>query len=334
MSRDLSKANQILSKLASQNPNITPVTIDDSELFQSFFDKEPHTYGNSWTYVTQGVYGTGPNNLGYKYYDGKNLSMITVYPKIEQPDIHAMYWIRPMGPTITDKIASIAKKVKEKYKSPTYAKKLFKNQYDQLISQGFSDIINFPWHSSCTAEDDTYPEQIFNIKETLSRLNSEPRKSSFREMYRRAQRLEKNNQIQISQNQFQIVAPKIAKSFFEMDTITNSNKNFSHKEDYFNPIQNNPKRKSLIQKIVHINNKPLAFYILEKQTSEYSSLYAQLIIREKIKNLADYLFFHIFNTTNTKFLNLGGSEDDGIRQFKEKYKPSKYQQMYWATNRN
>ncbi len=95
---DLSEVNKILDEIASSDPRISPVTLDDYALFQRFFDKEDkHTYGNSWTYVTQGVYGVGPNNLGYKYYDGDRLSIVALYPRIENPNVDMFYWIRPMG---------------------------------------------------------------------------------------------------------------------------------------------------------------------------------------------------------------------------------------------
>ena len=121
MRKELKKANEILLSISKRNKNITPITPQDYDLFNEFFSNEPHTYGNSWSYIIQGMHGLGDNNLGYKYFDGKNLSAISIHPKIEHPEQLAMYFVRPMGKGMMKIIAELGKKYKEEFELQIYA---------------------------------------------------------------------------------------------------------------------------------------------------------------------------------------------------------------------
>jgi len=329
--RNLKKANALIGDIARENKFITPITPKDFPLFQKFFAKEPHTYGNSWTYVTQGMYGIGPKNLGYKYYDGKNLSAVAIYPKIEQPNLNVFYWVRPMGPTILDKIREISSSLLSQKSIPTYAKKLFKNQFDYLAAYGFKDTKNFPWHSSCPSEDDTHPEQIFDVKKTLTLAETLPRKKHLRKSTIRASKLKTNNRIVTSDKYFKRDAWRISKQFFSSD-ISKKKTIISDQYDYYNMIFSNIERSSLTKNIVYVNDRPLGYYLLEKQDNDYSSLYALIILRERLKFLTDFLLLYILQKLTTPHLNMGGSEDQGIYDFKIKYFPIQELKMYWATN--
>lgn len=326
---NLNKANQLLNEISSKNPCFSPITLNDFPLFEKFFQKEPHTYGNSWTYITQGMYGTGPYNLGYKYYDGKNLSAVTIYPKIEQPDINVFYWIRPMGPTVLDIIVDFSKKLLKK-NVPTYVKKIFKNQFIYLKTKGFNDVSQFPWHTTAPLEDDSFPEQIYDVKRTIELSKTLPRKKHLRKSVVRTIQLEKKNFIQITDQNFQNRAWQVSQAFFRLKLI--KKKFLSDENDYYNMIFSNPSRETLIKKVFIVNNEPLGFYLMEQQNNLYSSLYALIVLRNRLKYLSDFALLYIFRTTKTPFLNLGGSENEGIHNFKLKYYPQREQKMFWATN--
>ncbi|MBI3366120.1 hypothetical protein HY041_00635 [Candidatus Roizmanbacteria bacterium] len=332
--KNLSKANKLIEDIAKKDKRITPITPKDLPLFQKFFKKEPHTYGNSWTYVTQGMYGIGPHGLGYKYYDGKNLSAVAIYPKIEQPDIHCFYWVRPMGQGILDVIDIYAKNLLKIQSIPTYVKKIFKNQFDYLCKKGFKDTSKFPWHTSCPSEDDTYSEQIYEVKKTLLLLSSPPRTSNIRKSYRKSMHIEKDKKIIITDNSFEEVARKVTKDFFNSEYIKNKKVNVSDENDYYNPIFANKKNNALIKKFFYINNIPLAYFIGERQKKDYTSIYVLISLRDRIQYLSDYVYFKLLEISQTKYLNLGGSEDEGIHKFKKKFKPVRSNKMYWATYHN
>ena len=281
--KNLSAANKLMIKIAETNKHLTPVTPDDLPLFQKFFQKEPHTYGNSWTYVTQGVYGIGPQNLGYKYYDGKNLSMVCVYPKIEQPKINVFYWIRPMGPNILDKILDISKENLSDYKLPTYAKKIFKNQFDYLKKGGFTDTKNFPWHTLSPSEDDSHAEQIYDVNKTMRQLSIRSNTSSLKRLYNKIPKITEKYSISITDNNFQSKSWFVSRKFFHSEYIRSNKKNLSDEFDYYNMIFFNHRRKNLVRKIVLSNNLPVGFYVIEKQNELYSSIYALITLRDKLK---------------------------------------------------
>ncbi len=327
--KNLARANKLLREIAKKDKKITPVTPKDEELFLKFFKTEPHTYGNSWIYVTQGMFGIGPYGLGYKYYDGKNLSAVAIYPKIEQQDLHCFYWVRPMGPEILEVIDVLAKTILKHYSIPTYVKKIFKDQAINLKKRGFKNTSGFPWHSSCASEDDTFPEQIFEVKKTIELSQTLPRKKHLKKSVIRVNQLKSNHNIKVHDLD-QEEAWKLTKEFFHSNIINEKKINISDEFDYKNMILNN-NFKNVIKKMVIVDDIPLGYYIMEKQNNLYSSLYGLIVLRNKLKYLVDYMLLYVFNNTQTPFLNIGGSEDEGLDKFKKKYYPTSEQKMYWVT---
>jgi len=330
--RNLIKANHLIEEIARKYKEITPITQKDEELFSKFFKTEPHTYGNSWTYVTQGMYGIGPYGLGYKYYDGNNLSAIAVYPKIENPATHCFYWVRPIGRQILDVILSLSSDILKDYSMPTYTKKIYREQFYYLNKKGFKDTKKFPWHSSCPSEDDTYPEQIIDAEKTLKIIETLPKSKYVKKINLRAENLQKRYGIEINNSSFKSNALTVAKRFFNSKTMKKKKINLSTEYDYYNMIFANKDRETLVKNVIYIKEKPVGFYLMEQLDYLYTSIYALIVLRDKIKFLADYTFLYILNNLKTPYLNTGGSEDEGIHQFKKKYYPQREQQMYWATN--
>ena len=336
MKVDLKKANQLIADIARKNKYITPVTKKDYDLFQSFFDKEPHTYGNSWTYVTQGVYGIGPENLGYKYYDGKNLSMVCVYPKIEQPDLHVFYWIRPMGSTVLDVISDFSHDLLAQQKIPTYVKKIFKEQFDYLRSKGFTDTKQFPWYSACSSEDDTLPEKIINVNETLTKVLKVKKEDKIKRSFQYYRNFLTNNAITIDsifKNKKE--AKNILKLFFSKSKNSNNlKKNISKPEDFYNLIENPAKYSNIIENLFFAKDIGLGFFIIQIQNKKYASLYATITLRNIINHLSDFIIFYALKNLqekNIEYLNLGGSETKSLDNFKNKFLPDLSLKMYWAS---
>ncbi|MGD9152757.1 MAG: hypothetical protein PVG30_03750 [Gammaproteobacteria bacterium] len=332
--KKLEHVNNIIRDIASKNPNITPITAKDYALFEDFFAKEEkHTYGNSWIYITQGTFGIGPENLGYKYYDGKNLCAIAIYPKIEQPDIIMMYWIRPMGENILPIIVELSEKIKREYNVCCYVKKLFPEQYEFLLQYGFKSAKEFPWHSSTHSEDDTYPELIFDREKTIMAIRNTSKSSRLGRVFRGVAQLKRNNKIILISDDFQYHAWRIVNTFFSRYNEFANKLNLSSPFDYYNMIFSDIPNKDLERKIILINRNPAGFYVLTKNNEHsYTLPYGCIMLRQKYKYLSDYWFIELFNNASTKYINLGGSEDIGIHDFKNKYKPDRKNIMYWVTN--
>ncbi|HOU75554.1 MAG TPA: hypothetical protein PK957_00320 [Candidatus Dojkabacteria bacterium] len=328
----LEKANELLLQIVKRYPNISPVSLDDYDLFQSFFAKEKqHTYGNTWTYVTQGVYGLGPNNLGYKYYDGENLSMLATYPKILEPETIMFYWSRPMGETVLEKIVNISGDIKKKYNLSTHVKKIFPEQADKLKRLGLKDISTYPWYPSVHSEDDTFPELIIDVKNTISLFDNASRRRNIRHSYLRAQKIVSENHVSVSDKNIKEDGWKVIEQFF-IEKETYKKEILSTKYDYHNMIFNNVGNQNLVRNVVYINSVPMAFYATDISVDGYTNAYANIVLRGKIPYLSDLVLTQMITNTNTKFLNMGGSEDESIHRFKLKYVPVQVNQMYWVTN--
>jgi hypothetical protein len=329
--KDLRNANTVIASISSEFPDITPITEADYPLFQSFFDKEEHTYGNSWTYITQGMYGIGPNKLGYKYYDGKNLSAICAYPRIEHPDTCAMYWIRPMGPKIIDIISDISKKINKKYKLPVYGKKLFKKQYDNLIKNGFKNINTLPWHKLYPSEDDVFPEQIIDVQNTLDIAKKSSKMTSIHRALRYYESIKKSNNISHSSIYNNESDTKHIIDTFFSKPLKKVCKNLSDPFDYYALLHKYSKK--MLEKIFYINKKPTGFFVIEQHNDEYASLYATLSLRTMSNHIVDYMMFdliHELANKNVRFLNLGGSETESLHAFKQKFQPKRQIKMHWS----
>ena len=327
---DLSRANELMRALAKTNKYISPVTLDDFKLFNSFFKKEPHSYGNSWVYITQGVYGIGPNNLGYKYYDGDNLSIIIMYPRLEEQDTIMTYWVRPMGPKITEKIVEVAKSIYELFDINSYVKKIYKSQFEELEKSGFISSDKHPWHSFSHAEDDTYPEMILDVSGSLEKTHTAGKKKNIKRSYKESIKFAKSNKIEVNEIDFKENAWKITNDFFRDRAKYQSKPNLSNPGDYFNPIYSNDMNKALTRRLFWVNGEPKGYYLLEKMNEKYSSVYALISDRISYQYLNDFILIDILQNSPTPYINLGGSEDIGIHNFKKKYKPVEENQMYWA----
>ncbi len=328
--KDLKKANRLIEQIAKEYKEITPITLKDIPLFEKFFKKEPHTYGNSLTYVTQGKYGIGPNGLGYKYYDGKNLSSFSVYPHMEIPNTICVYWTRPMGPNILNIIEKISKDLLKEYRTPTYVKKIFKGQHDYLLKRNFKETDEFPWHSDSPSEDDTFPEIILDVKATVENTSDRETIKNALKRYRTLKSLFTIKKI-TSDNQKKI-AWQIAKKFFKQNLKTLES-NVSTSYDFYNPIfvTKSPEYKTYL---ILKNAIPYGVYDLNKLDNTYYSIYMSLMLREKLRNLNEFSIIYRCNEVLQNgglYLNMGGSETEGLNAFKNKFQVIKTNKMYWAT---
>ncbi|MBN2689175.1 MAG: hypothetical protein JXR42_01005 [Gammaproteobacteria bacterium] len=332
--KKLQKANDLIERIAADYPEITPITKQDVSLFQDFFAKEArHTYGNSWIYVTQGTFGIGPENLGYKYYDGENLCALAVFPKIEQPEILMMYWIRPVGSSMIPIIAELAEEIKQKYKLCSYVKKIFPDQYEYLLKHGFQSAKNFPWHSSAHSEDDTYPELIYDREQTLRLIDSPEGSRQLRRIAKDVDRVFNKYNVKVSADNFVEDAWFIARRYFDFIGGTLNKINLSSAFDYHSMLFSRKVGDVAQNGIAYFDGEPVGFYVADSDVEHsVTSIYAHIGLRYKYKYIVDCMHLHVFRVSKTKFINAGGSEDSGILAFKNKYAPRKENKMLWATN--
>lgn len=326
---DLKKANQLMEDIIKENHNFSPITNKDYSLFQSYFDKEPHSYGNSWTYITQGMYGVGPNNLGYKYYDGENLSAVCIYPKVENPDINVFYWIRPMGKNMVSKISIYSKKLKKQKKIPIYVKKIDRKNYHDLLDLGFKNTTNFPWHQSAPSEDDSYSEILLDVDKILENPDKSKQVKNSIKHYHRIK--PKVNVQQISTKKEQNAAWAVTQKFFKQNLNSLLN-NISSPNDYYNLIYSTISANYKMF-LIKLSGRPVGIFDLNHNKKNYYSSYCSLTLREEVPNLNDFITIYScyqVQSNHAQYLNLGGSETLGLDSFKKKFHYYLTNQMYWA----
>lgn len=322
-------ANNLFAKISEENPHITPITPEDRHIFIDFFKNEKYSYGNSWPYIVQGMYGIGPHNLGYKYYDGKNLAAISINARIEDPRVYVLYWVRPMGPNMMNIISTLADSFLKTYNLPTAATKLFETQYNDLIKLGFTDVLHLPWHSTAPMEDDTHPEVINDVEKTVTNSDKKERTKKAVKQYERINELVEVKPV-ITKADLD-AAWQVACAFFEQQ-LPSLTSNLSSKNDYYNLIylQNDPQyHKFLIYK----GNNPVGFFDYYAYNETYACAYASLMLRQVIPNLEDFTMIWLFNEIHKKgfkLLNQGGSETDGMDDYKKKFSVHSEQRMYWC----
>ncbi len=92
-------------------------------------------------------------------------------------------------------------------------------------------------------------------------------------------------------------------------------------------------RQNIEKRILLVNDQPVGFYaILRDLKFDVANIYSYITLREHYKYLTDLLKLHVLETEKTKYINVGGSEDIGIYNFKQKYMPVNENIMLWATN--
>ena len=323
-------------KLIDIESLISPITIDDYALFRSF----GNGYKNTLTYNAQAVNGWNPkgestNRLGLKYYDKKNLISIGYFKRYNSSE---HFHIIPCESS-NEKIKYLADLLYKISNSPVYIKKINKKQKEELLTyQGFIKINKSNgWYKESSLEDDTYPEQVLDLKITLAELSKIRKESQIKDKYVRAiKRYIETNRLTIENydiTKHKYDALNILKEFFNIQREKHNH--LSSAEDYFNIINTKPDN-NVISSIFFIDKEPAAFYLAER-TGYNINVYANLSKHNKFMYLSEFILIHLFKEAEKQeieTINLGGSETQGLNNFKMKFKPIEQRQMHWLLYEN
>lgn len=314
---------------------ISSLKNNDNKLFRDFIAKEKYrTYGNSYYYMCQAANGVGKENLGLKYFDGEMLASIGVFNRSSLGGGWHFHIVHPIGIFDENKILSVARTMMELSGRSVFVKKISKEQQKKLINVGFSSIENYSWHAQALEEDDTFPEQIINIKYVLSEIN-ENTKGDLNDKYRRFISKYRNciKNVNVENSKAEDVK-HVINNFFEY--LGNKELSFSQPSDYYNFISSPPigsNGRTYFSQLIYIENKPAGFFAAEKISDDTVGLYANIALHNDFPYLSEYLIVYIcemLDKKGFKYLNLGGSETAGLFQFKDKFSPVEYNKMHWA----
>ncbi len=313
---------------------VSYITSKDKKLFRDILGKEKtDTYGNSFYYMCQASNGLGADKLGLKFYDGEMLASIGIFNRSSLGGGWHFHIIHPTGKVELKKILALSKTMLELSGNPVFIKKVSTTKQEELLNSGFSSIENYPWHSQAMEEDDTFPEQVLDIDETLRTIEG-LNKKNVRQQYRGfvSKYGKEIHEEELSESNMKD-ADKIIEKFF--DYLDIKKLHISAPTDYDNILHHPPlgvNGKQYFSKILYLKNQPIAFFAAESISNDTAGLYANITMHQEIPYLSEYFIVHIctlLKTAGFKYLNLGGSETSGLFQFKDKFSPVKYNKMHW-----
>jgi hypothetical protein len=329
--------------------SISPITAEDIPLYRQFFSQDGRTYcyGNSWTYITQACRGLG---LGYKYYDGD------VLLSIGRHNGHYVI-VRPLG-NIDRRFLDLLRFLKRVSRRPVFVKKLFPDQVATLQCLGDFCLASvyardreqavpgkYVWDGSAFADDDTYPELIYDVD--LS-LELELGRSQWLAAYRlaRADRPGTFHGRSLSRSHYEI--RRRIRQFSNLDIYCRLEKYHAGMEDgirrfcadYFGlSRRENAAAYENMLKLAQVTDcenpffrfvafvdgstAPSGFFVVERLDRLSAGSYASIISRRH-PGLPEYLTTRVMQqlqAAGVRYLNVGGSESHGLHAFKKKYGP-------------
>jgi len=326
-----------------KEPFCSPIKPDDYKLFRSYFATEStiisNCYGNSWLYLTQAAHGEEfGHELGYKYVSSQFLAVIGFFKRpYSSPPSYHFHIIRPMGVWWEESFTQLCRRLWEISGQPVYIKKLSSEQYAHFLQKPhFHGVEKYPWHPLAPAEDDTYPEVLVDIKQTLEDLVG----GGKHELKTKYKRFLDRFKMSLQDHDYNFLlasqARQIVESFFEYEK--HSQTHLSSANDYYNMLMEfgwqEQFRNDFWKGVISINSIPAAFYAAERLGSGTGTgLYANLTLYREYPYISEYLLLHLMeklDNQNISVLNLGGSETAGLHSFKSKFKRHFTRQMHWT----
>jgi hypothetical protein len=334
---------------------LSPITHRDLPLYREFFarDQRSACYGNSWTYITQACRGFG---LGLKYHQPDMLF------SIGQHRGHYVV-VRPLGPLDT-RFLTLLTALRKASGKPVFIKKLFPDQVDRLrqfgtfheaaryeARTGQASAGTYPWDLVAFADDDTYPELIVDINVTrqywlkprewclefqkaIGNLAHPP--SAVREHYRKFRRsvhqfLRRGIGCRLSPCQ-----PSAADTVRQFLLRYFGEARLPHVEAYETMLTAScaalPEECGFcfVAQVDGIES-PVGFFYGERLDAHSVGSYARVVARCH-PGFPEYLGIRLMSQlwqAGISFLNVGGSETEGLHVFKQKHAPieERYMQM-------
>lgn len=291
--------------------------------------KASPSYADSWTYLTQASngYALGLNATGYIARSAKNLCFVGLFcrPLTGQLAVHLL---NPLGAKASEMVTSICHKIRAVSDCAIFVKKADPEVVGELEASGrFSWNDDCDWHRSAPLEDDTFPELLLDVNKSLE-LFEAGRLSQARDKFARF--LNRTRQCEV------LWAPLVPKRYEDARSVVK--KFFAYKEedhidisqpcDYENmlihPIRAR-KSGAFVRQLCCIDGKACALLVMERiAQSNTIGLYCNLALYQEHKYLSEYVVHQALRVAQDggyKYINVGGSESEGLHQFKRKFQP-------------
>ncbi|MDD9953251.1 MAG: phosphatidylglycerol lysyltransferase domain-containing protein [Candidatus Woesearchaeota archaeon] len=315
--------NEEIRALLEKVPHISEVTPDDEKLYNSFIDKEKeeYCYGNNWAYFMQAA-----RRLWYKFYDGETLITVT----IKEENSSQFVLVRPLGKHLKKKLSDLAEKLAKLSKKNVIIKKVTAEQVKKLKKVGFQEGIKDPWHTHFVHDDDTFPQQIINLKN----IDLKGRRwKDFR--HDLAPLLQKHTYDVQDLTPENVDDARAVLNLWAKQKHSEGNESKQHfvrsHEFFIEHFKEKIDNKRYFGIILYMNTIPVGFSLSGKISSTCVGQYANISDRT-IKGAAELLLYSALKKmkfAKYKYVNLGGSEERSLYTYKRKFNPDMEWRMHF-----
>lgn len=321
---------------------LTPPDAKDWAAASEFIEaKATPGYADTWTYLTQAAngYALGTSATGYFVREPQAMCFVGIFRRPLSGDL-AVHILNPLGSKGPDLVRTLCHKIREIERCLIYVKKADQDIVAELESDGsFSWSDEFAWHNQAQREDDTFPELLLDVNRSLG-LFEPGRLNQARDKFARFLNRTKDKEV--------LWVPLVSKRYKDARRVVNSF--FGYKErdhieisqpcDYENMlVHSNPTQNpdSLVRLLCCIDGEPSALIVMEQiGRSSAVGLYCNLALYQEHKYLSEFVIHQALKAAREHgfhYMNLGGSESEGLHRFKTKFQPVEKVQRSWLAFR-
>ncbi|MBI3290146.1 hypothetical protein HYZ78_01995 [Candidatus Microgenomates bacterium] len=305
---------------------------------------------------------------GLIYYDGSNIFGIGFFKRNLQERLGHLHIVAPKGKhwlKAVEKFIDKFRALNQFPKTSIYIRHLHESQYREMINAGYEPISVDPWYPVAPSEDETFNHRFIKIKDIINydqdgyiivkSLTTDDNRDFRRKTlmaYNRFLNFLARNELKYRIEIYdQDNHKELAKNMIIEHFKTLENAIGSTPQDYFNLIDYIPKKDGDFIKYVGFligggEKIPISLFIGEGIDKKTVALYATFTlrnessIREKFDPIgytaiSQYTYIRMFDLLNSrgyKNIDLGGSEAEGLNNFKRQL-GAREKITFWAVKR-
>jgi hypothetical protein len=327
---------------------VSPIHPNDYRTYHSYFaqDARPIVYGNTWTYITQACRAFG---LGIKWQQPDRLVSVGA---------HRGHYVvvRPLGALDATFIAFV-QQLRALSGKPVFLKKLFPDQTEFLAQHsGFEPVMTiqdgepvagrYVWDESAFADDDTYPELIYDREVIANHGLSKAEWGKLFNARRPGLTLELQDTYQERMRKFNRDHRRFVQNLRDLQIIRY---NSTHASDvraflaaYFSGraeqiaaydnifmLPREAKREDYYNLLSYVGKTLVGVHIGERVGADAASVCVGVADRS-IRGLGAFVYLYLFDFLtpfNIQRINVGGAESATLQKFKQTPCPIEERQM-------
>lgn len=292
-------------------------------------------YADTWTYLTQATNGWAmkTNRCGYFIRQGKDLCIGGLFRRPRDKRL-AVHLVNPMGDGRVALVRTFCQRVAGRF--PVYVKRADNELYEELSESGdFHWQPEFAWHADAPEEDDTFPEVELEVNTSLALFAAGRTNPVLAQLARFRNRVKGMELAWLPVSSLREEdARQVVAQFFRHKEERHID--ISQPTDYENMIcypRPRASQRTLIREVCYIGGTVAAFLVMERiGDTEVLGLYCSIALYQKFPCLSEFVIqraLELANAHGYRYLNLGGSESEGLHRFKMKFKPVHTEKRNW-----